>query len=792
MKNSFYTFFLFFTFIAQVSFAGEFNFDTKSIQVIENGNLIIANDGKAISQNKDLEIKAKKFEYFKNKKILIAYQGEAFLKSKNLEIKFNIMEFDEKNYIYTAKNEISVFDLNKKISIKTKLLTLDNENKVIKSPTNSTIKDASNNILDTESFVYDIDKGILKIKNANLKDSEDNILNINSAFIDVASNELVGKDVSIDFNNQTFNKDNEPRLKGKGISYKNDVTKISKGVFTTCKKRDNCPPWQLLSEEITHDKKKKIIDYKNAWLKVYDVPVMYFPKFFHPDPTVDRKSGFLIPTIKNSPNSDNYLSVPYFQVVSLNKDFTFVPRFYTDDKFLLQTEYRQVNLKSKHISDFSIFDEKNKNSKNHFFYEYNKKVDYMNFDETELNMKVQRVSNDTYLKANKLESNLIKSYNVLESYVDLNLYSDDLQIETEVKVYENLNKKDSDRYEFILPRINLAKNINNKTNLNGNFKFKSDNYIKNYQTNILEKVNINDIIFESNPKITKIGFYNNYDFILKNVNSDSQNSNTLREDEDFYLSGLFQFNSSIPLKKENDLFEKIVTPKMVLKISPDYTRNISSNDNRIDINNVYNLNRLSSDTVEGGVSLTYGNDYSIFNKKNNLEIFSLKLANNLRFDKNDDLPSKNEINKKTSNFFGEIKYKPNEYFTTKYDFTTKNNFQNINYENFITEISINNFITTFDYLNENNTSDKNSYLLSKFSYELDKSNNISFSTRENKTTDLVEYYNFMYQYKNDCLAASIEYNKDYYDDRDIKPEESIFLKITLIPFGETSSPDLKD
>ena len=37
----------------------------------------------------------------------------------------------------------------------------------------------------------------------------------------------------------------------------------------------------------------------------------------------------------------------------------------------------------------------------------------------------------------------------------------------------------------------------------------------------------------------------------------------------------------------------------------------------------------------------------------------------------------------------------------------------------------------------------------------------------------------MYQYKNDCLAASIEYNKDYYDDRDIKPEESIFFKNNL-------------
>ena len=44
-------------------------------------------------------------------------------------------------------------------------------------------------------------------------------------------------------------------------------------------------------------------------------------------------------------------------------------------------------------------------------------------------------------------------------------------------------------------------------------------------------------------------------------------------------------------------------------------------------------------------------------------------------------------------------------------------------------------------------------------------------------TDLTEYYNFMYQYKNDCLAASIEYNKDYYSDRDLKPDESIFSNL---------------
>ena len=75
---------------------------------------------------------------------------------------------------------------------------------------------------------------------------------------------------------------------------------------------------------------------------------------------------------------------------------------------------------------------------------------------------------------------------------------------------------------------------------------------------------------------------------------------------------------------------------------------------------------------------------------------------------------------------------------------------------------------------------------------VDKFNKLTFSTRENKTADLTEYYNLMYQYKNDCLAASVEYNKEYYEDRDIKPSENIFFKLTIIPFGEASSPNLKN
>ncbi|MBD1159613.1 LPS-assembly protein LptD [Pelagibacterales bacterium SAG-MED19] len=596
-------------------------------------------------------------------------------------------------------------------------------------------------------------------------------------------------------NNKSFNNGNEPRLKGNSINYDNENTEITKGIFTTCKKRNGkCPPWQLSAKKIQHNKKEQIINYKNAWLKVYDVPVIYFPKFFHPDPTVDRKSGFLIPTIKNSPNANNYLSLPYFKVLSENKDLTFTPRFYNDDQVLLQTEYRQVNAKSTHMSDLSIFQKKTEQSKSHFFYNYYKNFDFNYFEDNDINLNIEKTSNDTYLQANKIKSPLISDYDVLENSFNLNLYSDDLSIDTSLVVYENLSKgKSSDKYEYILPKINLIKTINNKTNLDGNFLLKSESIIRNYQTNIFEKININDFEFNSNPKISKLGFYNNYDFIIKNVNSDSQNSKNYQNETDHYLSNIFQFNSSLPMIKENSNLQKILKPKLSFRMSPNNTKDISKEEVRIDTNNIFNLNRLSiNDTVEGGFSMSYGNDFSIFHKQKSREIFNFKLANNIRLKENTDLPKTNQIGAKTSNIFSEITINPNEYFTTTYNTSLGNNLKDITYENLETKLSVNNFVTTFDYINENNTKEKISYLKNTTQYNFDDTNSLLFATRRNKKTDLTEYYNFMYQYKNDCLAASIEYNKDYYTDRDIKPEESIFFKLTIIPFGETSSPNLKN
>ena len=789
MKNNLYFLIILLTFFENLSFAENYRFETSKIDIVNDENKIIATDGTAYSNDNNIEIKAKKFEYFNEIDFLKAFSGSAFIKSDNLVINFDQIELNKNNSIITASGNVKIIDTDKELEINSKQIIFNKDQGIIQSPDDSILKDKFKNIFETKSFSYDTKKNILKIKKANFKDTENNNFFVDLAYVNIQSEKLFGKDIIVNLNNKSFNKDNEPRLKGRSISYENQKSIIKKGVFTTCKKRDDCPPWELSAEEILHDKKTQIISYKNAWLKVYDKPVVYFPKFFHPDPTVKRKSGFLIPTLKSSPNADNFLSLPYFHVISSNKDLTFTPRLYSDNKILFQSEYRQENSDSSLISDFSIFKEKDAGSKNHFFYNFSKKFDFLNFDNSLFNFKLEKTSNDTYLKANKINSPIINSYDVLENNFQVELSKEDLSIDTEFIAYESLDKDKSDRYEFILPKLDISKKIVNNSDLDGEFNFNSSNLIKNYQTNIFEKININNLIFNSNPKITNLGFYNNYDFIIKNVNSDSQNSKNYKENENYYLSGLFQFNSSFPLIKEMDNQQNVLKPKISLKIAPNDTKNLRSDTNRLDVNNLFNLDRVASnDTLEGGVSLAYGNDFTIIDKDNSRQILSLKLANNIRLKENDDLPTNNQVGLKTSNFFSEIEYSPNEILKTTYKNSFKNNAKDVTYENFITEISLNNFVTTFDYLNENNTSDENSYLKNTTQYVINDSNNLLFSTRINKKTDLTEYYNLMYQYKNDCLAASIEYNKDYYEDSDITPEESIFFKLTIIPFGASSAP----
>ena len=172
-------------------------------------------------------------------------------------------------------------ELENKILIKSKnIIYLRNKNE-IKSDFETIIIDNYKNNISTKNFLFNTKNKILKAKDVKIKDIDGNITTFDNFFSNVSKNEFYGKDIKINFANNTFgNSSNEPRLYGNIFESNNNSTIISKGAFTTCKKRDGCPPWTIKADKVIHDKKKRTINYLNAWLEVYDKPILYFQSFF--------------------------------------------------------------------------------------------------------------------------------------------------------------------------------------------------------------------------------------------------------------------------------------------------------------------------------------------------------------------------------------------------------------------------------------------------------------------------------------------------------------------------------
>jgi len=123
------------------------------------------------------------------------------------------------------------------------------------------------------------------------------------------------------------------------------LTEMSKGVFSPCKLAkkdpDRPPLWQIKANEIIHNEKTHDIEYKDAFLEMWGVPVVYTPYFSHPDPTVRRRSGFLAPSFGNSTLLGFVSRTPYYYVINPSMDATITPIYTTDQGPVLALEYRQ-------------------------------------------------------------------------------------------------------------------------------------------------------------------------------------------------------------------------------------------------------------------------------------------------------------------------------------------------------------------------------------------------------------------------------------------------------------------
>ncbi len=123
------------------------------------------------------------------------------------------------------------------------------------------------------------------------------------------------------------------------------INELSKMVYTTCNlcaKDPTRPPlWQIRASSAVQDTEHKRIEYRNATLEMYGIPVAWFPYFWHADPSVKRESGLLPPLIGSSSHIGAFYGQPYYLVIDDQSDATFLPMITTQAGPQLDTEYRR-------------------------------------------------------------------------------------------------------------------------------------------------------------------------------------------------------------------------------------------------------------------------------------------------------------------------------------------------------------------------------------------------------------------------------------------------------------------
>ena len=789
----------------KIALSEEFIFEISNIEITDNGNIYKGkNRGKIVTDTK-LELVSDNFEYFK-KTNLLKTSGNVRL----FDLKNNISINAETILYFKDKNKISsigktLIKISNDYTIEGYDLTLLMDEMLLSSNKNTTIKDDKLNKYTLENFQYFINQEILKGENIQVSINQNNQTNddeflIKTGFFDLKQNKFLAKDINANLHKDLFgNNKNDPRINAVSAVGDEFITTFEKGVFTSCKKTDKCPPWQLSAEKIKHDKIKQQIIYKNAWLEIYDFPVFYFPKFFHPDPSVKRQSGFLSPSLGSSKNTGNSVSTPYFYLISEDKDLTIKPQLFDNNKFLLQNEYRQKTKKTLSIVDFGFVNGHDSSTsdkggtRSHIFTKSIIDLSLDDYSYSTLKIDYQKASNDNYLKIFNLESPILPSSNdVLESAIKLDLEHEDYDLTTSLEMYETLKGSNSDRYQYVLPSYNFNKNFYLESLTSGlNFNSYGNNTLKD--TNVTETTLINDLNYSTLNNFFDNGVRTNFDIFLKNVNTAGKNNPKYEESPQSELMSSYTYNMSLPMVKKTQTNFNTLEPKLSLKLSPHDMKNNKALERRIDINNIFNSNRLSmNDSFEGGESVTFGLNFKKekIKTRNSIseieEYIDFKLASVFRFNEEKNIPTKSTLNKKKSNIFGEFNYKPIKNILLGYNFSLTEDLNTFEYNSLITKIGFKNFTTQFDYLEERGVIGDANVIENKTEYNFNDANFISFNTRRNSKLDLTEDYNLIYEYKNDCLVAGIKYKKNYYNDGDIKPTEELFFSITIVPLASFS------
>lgn len=120
-------------------------------------------------------------------------------------------------------------------------------------------------------------------------------------------------------------------------------TQLYKTAVTSCRICDDGRPplWSIRAKRVVHDQQERQLYFDGAQFRIGAVPVLYLPRLRMPDPTLERATGFLIPSLRSTSQLGTGIKIPYFIKLGDSRDLTLTP-YISSSTQTLEFRYRQA------------------------------------------------------------------------------------------------------------------------------------------------------------------------------------------------------------------------------------------------------------------------------------------------------------------------------------------------------------------------------------------------------------------------------------------------------------------
>jgi len=583
-------------------------------------------------------------------------------------------------------------------------------------------------------------------------------------------------------------------------------TRMRRAVFSPCKlceKDPDAPPlWQLKAERVEHDQEAQEIRYKDVFLEMWGFPVAYSPYLSHPDPTVDRKAGFLAPDFGTGGNVGAFIRLPYFIPIGGDKDVTLDPIYTKDEGLVLSGQYRQQFKSGELALSGSIAEAlrregdadnatvKGDRIRGHFTVE-----GAYHFDETwRAKLDVQRASDSSYLRKFdffKLNRNTLRSNANVEGFRRRNYMA------ANAYWFQDLRSDSRAEQPIVAPVLDFN-HMGEADRLGGRWQLDA---------------NLRTLFRDEGADSQRISFKPSYQVertwnlgLVTTATATTQidgyriGEASISDDDETFKGRVFPqmaIEARYPFVRHSGNLKQVIEPIALGILAPNGSNPEEITDEEstvfeLDDTNLLSLDRFSGlDKVDSGSRMVYGAKFGLYGET--IGDITGFLGQSYRFHTDRDLRSSKLLEEDFSDYVGRIDVKPNQYVDLLYrfrfsesDFSIRSSAIGFSIGPSAMSVSGNYFFV------EEGTAASNSERREEFQLALSSRINRFWSASLGTHRDLTDNggslaHTLSARYEDECFAFETAAQRSFTRDADIEPESRILFRFIFRHLGQVQS-----